>query len=193
MRIYDSNCFQNNNHCLRYKCCTYSKCPMPVCLLCKSGPIGPQGPPGPPGSSSGVQAVLDNAANVLIEDSANLIFNTVLNQSANTITYNPDTGSFTLPPIQNFYLSWWIALNGTETSSTIDFTILLNGIKYVSSSLPVVTGQLTGSAFLTTGNGYTSLTLTNTTGEIIRLANTSTQANLVLLQLGEPCSAAASF
>ena len=70
---------------------------------------------------SGVQVQLRGAARALLENNTNVVFDKMVNQSNPRIQYNEMTGEFTLPSNRSYYVSWEVAIDGSETVQSMIF------------------------------------------------------------------------
>ncbi|WP_250229609.1 hypothetical protein [Anaeropeptidivorans aminofermentans] len=118
-----------------------------------------------------------------VDDGDNVLFDTVINDQAPDITYNPATGEFTITQAGNYDVLWWISTDGAQASTYVSFEIVLDGIAIVSGASPIVTGQLMGSAFITVAAVPAVLTLSNNTGATVNYGLTPVLANLVIRQI----------
>lgn len=145
-------------------------CPEPVC---------------PPGTAalSGIQVQLSGAASEVLESSHNVLFDTVINQPGLNITYNSLTGEFMLPANKNYFVSWWAAVDGTGFNLIVEFSVVVDGNTLAAGVSPPVTCQVNGTALVSTGSVAQMLTLQNTSKNSIRYANSSRQANIVIIEL----------
>jgi hypothetical protein len=120
----------------------------------------------------------------LIPDGFQITFDTITNDQANDISYSLATGAFTITAPGNYYVSWWVAVDGSDGPIVLSFAVTLNGGSGVLGSAPTITGQIIGSALITVAAAPASLTLNNVTGAAIVLADTPVQANLVIIEVG---------
>ena len=132
---------------------------------------------------SGFQAQLDNAANRRVEDTHNVLFNRVTSRASSDITYSSATGEFTLCANKNYYVSWWAAVNGTETAPIIEIAAVVDGVCVAIATSPQVTCQLSGTALISAKRVSQTLSIMNVTGDPVRYAATSIQANIVIMEL----------
>lgn len=157
------------------------------CDCCGKKIVCPKPPPKPcpakPTKLSGLQMQLVQAADLVTEDGANVLFNMVISQPSPDISYDSMTGEFLLPAGKNYYISWWVVTNGTETVSSVEFTVVVDEIFIAVGASPLVTGQLSGSALITGKAGISVLSLRNTSNDRIRYAKTSVQAGLVIVEM----------
>lgn len=152
------------------------------------GPMGPQGivgPTGPSGSGStlgGLQAQLVQSNLVMLQPEDTVVFNTILTENIPTIMYDNTTGIFTFSKKGTYYISWWVIVDGTShvDEITMSFT---NGSIIVASSLPVVTGQLSGSTLVTITGAPEKWFLKNTSGDIISLSSMTVHASITIVGL----------
>ena len=132
----------------------------------------------------GIQTQLLASGGASIADGATLIFDTITNDQANDISYNLATGVFTITAPGNYYVTWWVAVDGSDGPINLAFAVELNGGGGVIGTAPTVTGQINGSALITVVATPATITLVNATGATIVLADTAVQANLVITEVG---------
>ncbi|MDR1116862.1 MAG: hypothetical protein LBL09_01270 [Oscillospiraceae bacterium] len=82
----------------------------------------------------------------------------------------------------NYYVTWWVAVDGTAGSADVSFAVDVDGSPYSTGSMPIVTGQVSGSALVTVGATPATISLINVSGNTIALAGTPVQANIVILE-----------
>ena len=173
-------CKMNSYHGPQHACCVNKVGP--------TGPTGPQGeigPTGPMGAErvlNGFQVQLQSESVPFLNPNDNIIFNTVLNQSSNHISYNSGTGEFTFLQNGNYYVDWWNVTDGTDGPSIIQFSFQ-NGVQEINSSTNIVTGQMSGNAFVSITNAPVVFTLKNTTNAVVSLGQPFVHANLTILCL----------
>ena len=154
-----------------------------------TGPIGPTGPTGftgPIGPTPlllGLQAQYQNASAAVIANGALIPFNTVINNQSAALTLNAATGEITIAESGNYYVSWWISVDGSTVATFITFSLELDGVPLSSAAIPILSGQLTGSDLISVTTTPAVLTLVNTTGNDIFTGDTNIQANIAILQL----------
>jgi hypothetical protein len=119
-----------------------------------------------------------------VANGAPLIFNVITNDQANDISYNLATGVFTITAPGNYYVSWWVAVDGSDGPINLAFAVQLNGVGGVVGTAPTITGQINGSALITVVATPATVRLINVTGAAIVLAATTVQANLVITEVG---------
>lgn len=134
-------------------------------------------------TSSYIQAQLQNAAHTLIANNRAILFDMVLSQSNDDITYDNTIGKFMLAPNCTYFVSWWIAIDGTDISNNLDFAVAINDIPFAIGSAPEVTCQLSGTALIPTKAVPVRLSIMNASGNTIRFAATSVQANIIVIKL----------
>ena len=165
-------------------CNPFSGCPACLPLFCcPTGPTGPTGPAGETVFLSGFHAQLSNAADTLLEDNHNILFNLVTDQPGSDITYNNATGEFRLHANKNYYVSWWIAVNGTKLAPIIEIAAAINNRPVAIASSPQVTCQLSGATLIPAGTAPQTLSIMNVSRDFVRYAVTSIQANIVITEL----------
>ena len=149
---------------------------------------GPRPLPCPAGSNglSGIQVQLVNSAGHVIEDQAGVLFDSVINRPGLDITYNSCTGEFLLPAGKTYYISWWVAVNGTETVSFPEFAVTVEDQVIAIGTSPLVTCQLSGTALVTNRLVPAVLSLRNVSNDRVRYGETSVQANLVIVEVMTP-------
>ena len=132
---------------------------------------------------TGLQAQLATAGGTTIANGAPVIFNTVRNAISSNISYNSLTGEFTINTAGNYYITWWVAVNGTQGLPNIAFAIGVNGANLFIGNAPVATGQVTGNALLSLIAEPVTITLNNVSGGAVALASTEIQADIVFIKL----------
>ncbi|HBE84456.1 MAG TPA: hypothetical protein DDW53_01640, partial [Lachnoclostridium sp.] len=147
------------------------------------GPTGPIGPPGPFTQLRGFDLQLTGGTSVA--NGSPVIFNTILNNQSINISYNTSTGIVTLNAEQNYYISWWVSTDGAGPSTYVEFTLQINGSSGVSSSSPIVTGQLSGMALITVGAIPSTIALVNTTGQTVSYGATPVMAHMVIFEVSQ--------
>lgn len=147
------------------------------------GPTGPTGATGPTSQLAGIQMQLIGSAQRVIDTQQPLVFDMAVNDQSPYIGYNPLTGEFILSRPGNYFVSWWVATDGSQFPNSISFSLNVNTVGYTLSSTPIVTGQLSGSSLVTVETVPTTLTLNNISPSAVALASTPVQANLIILQV----------
>ena len=135
---------------------------------------------------SGIQYQLIGASATTVANNANVLFNSLINNTTNSgIIYNEPTGTFTITQPGNYYVSWWVNTDGAEASTTVQFSVVVNGTSVAASSpAPIVTTQLNGTALITVTNVPVTLSLVNTTGAPVTYGTSTIQANIVIMRAG---------
>jgi hypothetical protein len=128
----------------------------------------------------GIQAELNNAGGDILADGANVIFNSVLNDQSDIISYNPLTGEFTVAEPGNYLVTWWFSPDGAGPATTIDFAVAVNNIPYSITSSPIVSVQMASQSLVTIETAPAIITLVNVTGEDVFIPTTSVQAGIVI-------------
>ncbi|WP_171903868.1 hypothetical protein [Cellulosilyticum sp. I15G10I2] len=103
------------------------------------------------------------------------------NQSPN-ISYNVGTGEFTISAEGNYYVSWWVAIDGTSGPATVRFDLDLDGVG-ITGVTAVPTGQISGIALITVGVTPAIVQLINTTGGDVALVTGIPQASIVISEI----------
>lgn len=150
-----------------------------------TGATGVTGATGSAGTAilNGIQLQLIGSRGSKIGVNDTVLFDSAVNDQSTDISYNPLTGEFTIFKTGNYFVSWWIASEGTDIDNFIQFSILTDTLGKTTGATPLVTGQVSGSALLTINTVPTVLTLKNTSINNITFAETSVQANIVILQI----------
>ncbi|MFT3982294.1 MAG: hypothetical protein QM697_00190 [Lachnospiraceae bacterium] len=128
----------------------------------------------------GMQAELNNAGGEVIANNSNVIFNHVLNDQSENISYNSATGEFTITEPGNYEVAWWTAPDGAGPAANISFAVAVNGIPYAAVSSPIVSVQMAGNALVTVESVPATLSLVNVTGEAVLIPNTPVQSGIVI-------------
>ena len=111
------------------------------------------------------------------------MFDTLIINQTGDITYNGGTGEFTLSSNGNYLISWWVAIDGTASTSSISFATQVNGASSVEGSAPIVTGQLNGTTLITVTGAPVTVTLINNSLDAVFFATTPVQANIIIAKV----------
>jgi hypothetical protein len=147
------------------------------------GPTGPTGPRGPKETLAGIHAQMLNQNSNTLEDNVNVLFDSLLNTSSPSISYDSNTGIFTISETGTYLVNWWVAVAGTAGPSSVAFALRLNDSTDIPSAMPNIEGQLSGSSLLTIGTAPSTLALVNTTGSAVLYGDLPVQANIVITQV----------
>jgi len=131
----------------------------------------------------GIQAQLQGSGATIIADGATVLFDTVLLEQSPNISYNAGTGEFTLSAAGNYYVSWWVATDGSAGPVNMVFAVEVGGTPVAAGNAPIVTGQVSGDALITVETAPAVVTLVNATGADVGYASTGVQANITILEL----------
>ncbi len=135
---------------------------------------------GATGALEGFQAQLQGSPGTLIADSANVIFDTIINGQSESISYMAATGEFTISEAGNYYIKWWVATDGSAGPVNMVFSVVVDGISLSLGNSPIVTGQVDGDAFITVSGSPITVTLANQTGADVVFANIPVQADITI-------------
>lgn len=145
--------------------------------------VGPQGPPGTI-EALGVQAELAGAGAVrIIPAGQNIVFSRISDEENQDISYNAQTGVFTVNKTgkAGFYLvNWWIMAEGS-TGLNLTMALNVNGVPFSKVSTEFLQIQLSGFALIPVNNGPFEITLSNAGTSDIALSNSETQANITIV------------
>lgn len=136
---------------------------------------------GPSTNLDGIQVQLQGSPGAIINDAANVIFDTVIIDESDNISYNAATGEFTISAPGNYYINWWVTTDGSAGPVNMIFSVAVNGTGIAQGDSPIVTGQLNGDAFIKVTDTPVTVTLVNQTGAEVLFANIPVQANLSIL------------
>ena len=132
----------------------------------------------------GIQTQLLGDGGALVADGATVAFDVITNDQANDISYNLATGEFTVTAPGNYYVTWWVAVDGSEGLTNLAFAVEVDGGGGVIGTAPTITGQINGSALITITTTPAVVTLVNVTGATIVLADNAVQANMIITEVG---------
>jgi C1q domain-containing protein len=135
------------------------------------------------GTGGGIQAQLINSPGAFLDDDATVVFDTVITNQTSGITYNMETGEFTISAAGNYYISWWTTTDGSAGPVNMVFALNADGSPVAEGNSPIVTGQVNGDALLTVAETPVVITLTNTSGASISYGNINVQANITIFKL----------
>lgn len=138
-------------------------------------------PPVPVGGLSGAQFQLDDSAAGLIRDREPVRFNQVIHTSGSEIAYTVRSGEFLLSAEKEYFVTWWVSVDGTDGPSNLSFALALDGVPFVSGLSPQVTGQLSGVGLIPVRGTAGRLSLVNHTGGTVRYASEPVQANIAIV------------
>jgi len=155
------------------------------------GPVGENGQNGATGPTGpaeifGIQVQLLNSPNIDVANNAPVIFDTVLEQIGTAISYDETTGVFTISQNGYYLVNWWVATDGSDSTTGTKFSLNVNGASHSSGASANVTGQVSGSDLLVVNAEPVTVTLTNESGEPMNLEDTFTQANITILAIPMP-------
>lgn len=147
---------------------------------------GPAGPPSPASALAGIQVQLVGSAISTIDDGANVVFDTIVNDASLAVSYNPLNGVFTINQPGNYYVNWWVNADGAGPSPTVTFSVRASNGQTISASStsPITSLQLNGNALITAGVGPVTLSLVNNTGQTAFLGSSAIQAEMTILHTG---------
>lgn len=128
----------------------------------------------------GIQAQLQGSPGTLIEDAANVIFDTMINDQSENISYNALTGEFTILQAGNYYIKWWVVTDGSAGPVNMVFAVFVDGSSFAIGNSPIVTGQVNGEAFITVLDSPVTVALVNQTGAEVVFANIPVQADITI-------------
>ena len=148
--------------------------------------VGPEGPAGPIGSAelSVIQGVLSNENNGEreIQIASPIVFNVVMNAQNPDISYNNQTGIFTINQTgqNNMYLiNWWVM---AESSLSMPITISLRfGQVFYPVSSPWSERQISGSILNVVGNDPVEVSLRNSGESAIILPDVDILAQITII------------
>lgn len=153
-----------------------------------TGPTGGTGPTGPANLLSGLQVQLQGSSRGSIGNGSNVLFDTTISAPSSVITYSPGLGNFNITQSGNYYISWWVNVDGAQASEFINFGIRITnggtgGPILATSPSSLVTLQLNGSALVTVETTPFIFGLFNNTGATASFGATPVQANLTIIQI----------
>jgi len=154
------------------------------CFKCRCSKCCPPRPRPPIvcNKKGGYQAQLISEAKIFLKDRDIIKFNTILNKSEKSINYNSETGKFTLLKPSNYLVNWNISVEGTDVKPFVGFSLLVDNEIYGTATAPIATSFLSSSSLITTTNRSTTISLINTTGDIVRLSDVSPMANILIAE-----------
>ncbi len=138
---------------------------------------------GTTGNLTGIQAQLQGSPGELINDEANVIFDTIINDQSENISYDAATGGFTISAAGNYYINWWVTTDGSGGPVNMAFSVSVDDSNVALGNSPIVTGQVNGDALITVSETPVTVTLVNQTGAEVVYANIPVQANISILTI----------
>ena len=158
----------------------------PIGATGPQGLIGATGPQGPAGGTSvlrGINAQVLDTPLATVGVDQNVIFNYVSVNQTSDITYNQALGVFTLTTPATYLVTWWVATDGAGSASQVGFNLRLNGVAQTAAYSPIVSGQISGSSIIDVNDNPSVLALFNTSTDVVTLAATPAQANIVIVEV----------
>jgi len=183
-------CTYNNHNCLRYRCnepriirrccciefrcchhhCQWNcKCPDDKHSKCSC-------------ETAGIQAQLEIANPINIDNGDAIKFDKILNHSNQSIHYDQQTGVFNLPVAGTYQINWDISVEGSHHKPYVRFAILAGNKIQGESTLPLTVGQLSGTCLLTITKP-TNVSLINNTDDIVQLSRYAPVANITISKI----------
>lgn len=156
-----------------------------------TGPTGPTGPTGATGATgstgetpvmAGVQYQLISEITV-IEDGEPVIFNTLIENTSSSVSYDAVTGVFTLAENGVYFVTWSLSTSGAGPSSYVELSLELSGGSTIPYAVMLPLTQISSSAVINVTAAPQTLTLVNTTGEDVFVDLTNVQANITIIHM----------
>jgi len=144
--------------------------------------------------SVGIQAQLSQASNPFLKNGEKVIFDTILEKvgcgcshscdCCCDIHYRKNSGEFVIEKCGSFLVNWSVAIEGSDLTPYIRFALQVDNEKiYGASVIPISVGLVSGSSLVALKHPNTTISLINNTGDIVRLANVSPIANIVIMRV----------
>lgn len=134
---------------------------------------------------TGVSAKLTVGQNNQVPNQNGILFDTIaLNNTNGKVVIVPaaDGGTeFHLRGKGTYLINWNVAVDGTTENASVTFSLSVNGVVKANTSMPVVTGELSGTEAVEVTNTVLIVKLINNGGDIAQLANVPVQANLTII------------
>lgn len=131
----------------------------------------------------GVQAKLIGSRAIILADTNKVMFDTISNDQSLSINYNSATGEFLIRRPGNYNVSWWVITDGAAVTTSVSFSLMLNGSEISKVTSPNVTGQVVGNSLISIGAVPAVLSLVNSSISDIRFADTDVQANILITEV----------
>jgi len=114
-----------------------------------------------------------------------LPFNQTITKTPYGICYDETTGGIWITICGYYYVSWNISLGGSTDVKEISFSLInsFNNDSITTSTPVALTNQISGNALLKVCQMNQRYFLINSSGGRVQLANTGTQANLVMFRI----------
>jgi len=119
-----------------------------------------------------------------ILNGTNIIFDTVILNTSNEITYDDTTGIFTINSPGRYLVNWWVGVDGASQLTSVVFSAE-SGATSISGSSPsgVTTLQLYGQGLFDLSSVPATFSLVNNTGDTVFLGASIVQADIVIEKL----------
>jgi hypothetical protein len=131
-----------------------------------------------------VQVQLQGSSAGSVLNNTNVIFDTIILDAANYISYDITTGIFTISTPGKYLVHWWINTDGAEGQLSVIFKAEIGATAIAaSSSEPSTALQLYGQGLFEVGSVPVLLSLVNRTGATVVYGTATVQADLVVFKL----------
>lgn len=131
----------------------------------------------------GIQAKLTECCATIITNENKVMFDTISNDQSLNVNYNSTTGEFLITRPGNYNVSWWVVTDGASETTTVAFSLMLNGSEISKVTSPNVTGQVVGNSLISVGAVPAVITLANSSASDIRFAEADVQANMLITEV----------
>ncbi|MGL4875233.1 MAG: C1q-like domain-containing protein, partial [Clostridium sp.] len=83
-----------------------------------------------------------------VSEGENVVFNNLLINKLNGISYNPYKGIFTIHHCGMYYISWWISMKCALGCSGVSFSLKFSDGQVISAATGEKKGEIVGDAYI---------------------------------------------
>lgn len=148
------------------------------------GATGPTGPQGEPSQLTGLQLQLDSDREPFtVENNDPIIFNNIISNLSPSLSYDATNGTITINENGVYYISWWVAVDGSTIANFISLAISTSTGELIEASTSILSDQISGNALLNVTSAPITFQLINVTGNDIFIDDSPIQADLTIIHL----------
>ncbi|MFA6860151.1 MAG: hypothetical protein WCR30_02030 [Clostridia bacterium] len=119
-----------------------------------------------------------------VANGANVLFDSLVLSTGDGITYNRDTGVFTIHNSGIYEVNWVINTNGAGEATSVSFCAEIGAtVIDETSSAPITSLRLYGQGLFEVGRSPALLALVNRTGAIVTFGTSAIQASFIIHRL----------
>ncbi|MGL5752682.1 MAG: hypothetical protein ACRCXT_19245, partial [Paraclostridium sp.] len=118
-----------------------------------------------------------------VNKNSSVIFDKVLIDIADYISYNLGTGQITITKAGSYYIDWWVATDSTLANHT-SFGVFTSDLRFIKGESPNTQEEVSGNALIKVVNTPYTFSLINSTNQTVYYSNkTIVKANLTIIEV----------